>query len=94
MNRQMRRCAVQFCGAQRGQRRPHHAEWGAWPGRVGACAPAAGYLGHVTLIARRLQETADRCPFVAEQLKTCTSWGAYAAGPLQVPPPPPPLPGG
>lgn len=56
----------------------------------GACAPAAGYLGHVTLIARRLQETADRCPFVAEQLKTCTSWGAYAAGPLQVPPPPNP----
>ena len=45
----------------------------------------AGYLGHLTLVANRMEGAAARRPAVRAFLEDSNEWLKYAAGPLQVP---------
>lgn len=44
----------------------------------------AGYLGHLTLVANRMEGAAGRRLAVRDFLEASPEWQAYAAGPLQV----------
>ena len=44
----------------------------------------AGYMGHITYIANKLAEAAERSLYVSQQLAASSAWADFAAGPLQV----------
>lgn len=55
----------------------------------GSAAPCcfvlpAGYMGHVTFIANKLVDAAERSLFVSQQLDASKAWADFAAGSLQV----------
>lgn len=53
-------------------------------GATGRPPLRAGYLGHLTLVANRMEGAAGRRPAVRVFLEASPEWQAYAAGPLQV----------
>lgn len=85
--RPVRRCSQGLSGRTRGD----PARTGV--GRGGSGGPRrreplrAGYLGHLTLVANRMEGAAARRPAVRAFLEESEDWLKYAAGPLQVPPP-------